>query len=156
MTRLILGLISALIYGNTAIAEPTPYQKFLEKESPKELYFLAQGGMQCMVQRSQLNEVVRGELLKQKIKPIRDTIPPDQEFYLYAKLDCAVQSTDPVTFAYRLGIRFNSRNAATPEAYHAEYTDLGVSRDPGYVVEQFRRSVNEAVLDYVEANLSNF
>ncbi|WP_303289559.1 hypothetical protein [Marinobacter sp. SS5-14b] len=156
MTRLIVGLLISLLFENAAVAESNSYQKFLEKDSPNELYFLAQGGMQCMIQRSQLNEVVREELLKHKIRPVRDVIPPEQKFYLFALLECAVQSIDPVVFAYRLGVRFNSISSVTPEAFHVEYTDLGVSRDPDFVIEQFRKRVNEAILDYVEANLANF
>lgn len=61
-----------------------------------------------------------------------------------------------MVFTYRIGILFNSRGASTPNAYHVEYTDLGVSKDPDFVIEKFRENVKEAVLDYVEANLDNF
>jgi hypothetical protein len=156
MMRLLVSFFSFVLFANYAFAEPTAYQKFLKKETPNELYFFAQGGELCLIQSSRLNEIIRQELLKQKIRPAYEIIPQEQEFYLYALLECDIQSVNPITFAYRFGIRFNSRNAATPEAYHVEYTSLGASGDPEVVLQDFRESVNKAVLDYVEANLERF
>tara|TARA_Y100001001_G_scaffold151319_1_gene162809 strand:- start:7457 stop:7777 length:321 start_codon:yes stop_codon:yes gene_type:complete len=106
-----------------------------------------------MIQRSQLSEVVRQEFLRHKIKPV--TVTPNQD-YLYARLECALQSADPLVFAYRVGVRFIDSSAVQPEAFYKEYSELGVASDPEVVIQAFRKSVNSAILDYVEANLSQF
>ena len=156
MIRLLVRFLPFFLLRSNALAEPTAYQKFLKKESPKEIYYLAQGGLQCSISSSQLNEIIRQELLRQKIRPVREVIPLEQEFYLYALLECDLQSVNPTTFAYRFGVQFNAQSAATPRAYHVEYTGLGVTDDREVVIQDFRESVHEAVLDYVEANLDGF
>ena len=153
MFRSFSVIFFVLFFASAAKAEQSPYHEFLKRESPAELHYLAQGGIQCMIQRSQLSGVVREEFLKQRIRPV--IVSPNHD-YLYAKLDCALHSADPLVFAYRIGVRFIDSSAVQPEAYYEEYSKLGISSDPEFVIGEFRKSVNEAVLDYVEANLSEF
>ncbi|MBW4933277.1 hypothetical protein [Marinobacter sp. F4206] len=155
MNRFFVGLAWLILTTHCIAVEPNRYQKFLEKERPQELDVLAQGGMMCLLNRSQLNEVVRGEALKHKIKPLFESVV-SEGFYLHALLKCNPYSLEPYIFAYSVEVRFMAINSGYRYAYFKEYSDLGTGSDPKEALESFRESVQSALLDYVEANLANF
>ena len=122
------------------------YTKVLKVKNPNELAFFTNVYGDCGKSAHDINEVIRGVMIRSRIKPDYKIVAP---VYLNTRMSCfnpvasvTVDSID-VTFA-----RYAPES---PILYDVHYASIGQGPED-YVLNKLKEHIEQALTDYIKAN----
>ncbi|MBU2955071.1 hypothetical protein [Marinobacter sp. F3R08] len=152
---LIFLYLIALMVPSLANANDLPewYKTVLKQESPNTLSYAVVGGLdQCRTQKSEIESLIEGVLIRSRIKPSTDLSNP---LVLIAKIRCAGLSSNGVDLgaAFDIRVAFSRFQPLPVVDYFISYGSIGTwGGEDNFFKDSVKQFVEEAVTDYVTVN----
>ena len=123
------------------------YLKAPKTDDPNTLYVVTSIGKECETSKKQLDKIVRGSLIRSRIKPVDEYTEP----MINVQLRCLnLKNNNP---AYEVTTRFGyydyDRKIAVFFGYN--YNSLGIGNKQ-YIETAVKDSVDKAMVEYIQAN----
>ena len=119
----------------------------LETDDPNTLYVLTSIDSDCETSKKQLDKIVKGSLIRSRIKPVDEYTEP----MINVQLRCLnLKNNNPV---YEVTTRFGfyDYDRKTPVFFSSQYNKFGIG-DKQVIETAIKDRVDEAMEDYIQAN----
>ena len=150
--RVSAAVLVALLTAPVAADELEWHQQALIVELPDQLGYYSHVDSDCPIEASTVSTTIEGVLIRSRIKPIADSYSDAEHFFVEINVYCAdMDKANEVIFEtdVRFGVVANNTDMVINWDYGS--LDFGDASDINATV---RRDVEDALTDYLKANLS--
>ena len=145
MKQVLMALMAFFLVSSAYAQHPFWLDEAIRVDSPDEFAYWTSIETDCPLIESEVERLIEGVLVENKLKPVRDKIFEDGRIYLNVDLRCIRVATDD-QHAFTLNIHFGRYQPWPAILFDAPYSEVGVGSK-----EEIRRKLRERIVAAVAA-----
>jgi hypothetical protein len=152
--RILVMFVTTLLFTPTSHAQAHPewLNDALKVDNPNELAYWSAINSECPLTGEELDSIVKGVLLRSRIKPLEDQILEAGTVYLNVSVQCTSVVADN-KHAYYIRAEFGRYNPPPPVLFDAPVYRVGIG-DKDFIKQNCEDVVESAVTLFIKANLN--
>ncbi len=145
MKQVLTALMAFFLASSAYAQHPFWLDEAIRVDSPDEFAYWTSIETDCPLTESEVERLIEGVLVENKLKPVRDKIFEDGRIYLNVDLRCIRVASDD-QHAFTLNIHFGRYQPWPAILFDAPYSEVGVGGK-----EEIRRKLRERIVAAVAA-----